>query len=260
MKKILLSLAAGGLIFAAGFNNSVAQEEENAGGRVPVEFYTCKYNDGMGAADLDAVIAKWNKWAAGQGWNDYSAWTLTPFYSGPEQDFDFIWMGVSPTGQALGAAQDDWLANGGEIAAEFEKLGPCDSHSMYRAMQFKEPPERKDPSRAVISFKACNVKDGMSFRNHVAPSLAAWAEVRDSEGSTVGIWMFFPLLSGGGEDFRFYFVASYGNNEERGIDFDNHNDQKSLEILEGNRALECDLTNQVYIATNRRMGDSGQSL
>jgi hypothetical protein len=254
MKKILLSLAAGGLIFATGFNNSAAQEEENDGAKVPVDFYTCKYNDGMGATDLDAAIAKWNKWADGQGWNDYSAWTLTPFYSGPDQDFDFMWMGVSPTGQALGAALDDWLAKGGKIAAELDRVAPCDSHSMYYALQFKEPPKREDPTSTVISFKACNIKDGMSFGNHVAPSLSDWAEVRDSEGSTAGIWAFFPLLSGGGEEFRFYFVASYGNNEERGIDFDNHNDQKSIEILD--RVLDCALTNQVYIATNRRMGDT----
>lgn len=153
MKKILLSLTAGGLIFSTGFTISVAQEDDYSGGKpkVPVEFYNCKYNDGMDAADLDAAVAKWNKWADEQNLNDYSAWTLTPYYSGPDQDFDYIWMGVAPTGQALGAAQDDLLINGGEIVAEFEKVGLCDSHSMYSRLQFKVPPERKDPLRAFIS-------------------------------------------------------------------------------------------------------------
>jgi hypothetical protein len=29
------------------------------------------------AADLDKLIAKWNKWADAQGLADYSAWTMT---------------------------------------------------------------------------------------------------------------------------------------------------------------------------------------
>ena len=100
-------LASGSLIFAAGISNSVAQEEEDQGA-IPVEVYTCKYNDGMGPADLDAVVAKWNTWADGQGLNDYTAWTLTPFYAGPDQDFDVIWLGVSPTAQALGVLPGVW--------------------------------------------------------------------------------------------------------------------------------------------------------
>ena len=268
MKKILLPLAAGGLIFAAGFNNSVAQKESDDNGTVPVEFYACKYNDGMGVADLDASVAKWNAWADGQGWVDYSAWTLTPFHSGPEQDFDFIWMGITPTAQVLGAAQDDWLANGGEIAAEFEKLGSCDSHSMHYTVQFKKPPERKDPSRAVLTVIGCNIKDGLSFVEDIAPSFSGWADVRNEGESPAGHWAFFPYLSGGDEEFDFHFVISHGNNEERGIDWDNHaeqhlagiggGDHKSLEMLD--RVLDCESTSRVYIATNRRIGDSDHSL
>jgi hypothetical protein len=82
----------------------------------------------MGPADLDAATAKWNAWADERGVNDYSAWTLTKFYSGPEQEFDVIWLGVSPTAKALGAGQDDYLANGTEIEAGFAKVLTCDAH------------------------------------------------------------------------------------------------------------------------------------
>ena len=106
-------LATGSIVLAAGLNNAVAQDDDDDHGAVPVEIYTCSYAEGMGPADLDAVIAKWNTWADEREMNDYSAWTLTPFFAGPEQEFDVIWMGVTETGQAMGAAQDDWIANGG---------------------------------------------------------------------------------------------------------------------------------------------------
>ena len=153
MKKILIALATGSLVIAAGCSNGVAQDDDEEDGAIPVEIYACNYNEGMGPTDLDAVTAKWNAWADERGLNDYTAWTLTKFYFSDNQDFDYLWLGVSPTAQALGAAQDDWLANGGEIAAEFEKLGPCNGHSNFASLEFKAPPDDGDPpDNVVISF------------------------------------------------------------------------------------------------------------
>jgi hypothetical protein len=47
MKKILIALATGSLVIAAGCNNGVAQDEEKASQPVvPVEIYACTYNEG----------------------------------------------------------------------------------------------------------------------------------------------------------------------------------------------------------------------
>ena len=108
---------------------------------------------------MDKVVANWNKWADEQGVSDYSAWTLTPFYSSQEQEFDVIWMGVTETGEGMGAAQDSWLANGGAMQAEFDSVTPCNAHSMFAAVNVKKPPERGDPSSVVISFSDCSVGD-----------------------------------------------------------------------------------------------------
>lgn len=251
MRKILLTLVTGGLILVTGFSNLVAQEEEDEGsGAVPVELYTCKYNEGKGPADLDKVIANWNKWADERQLDNYSAWTLTPFYSSPEQDFDVAWMGVSPTGAGLGAALDDWLANGGALQAEFEAVSPCDSHSMFAAMRFKNPPDRANPSRVYISFSDCKIGDGKTFAD-IAPALSAWSEFRSSHGSTAGMWVFFPVYGGGGEEFDFKFVASYGSLAEQGNDFDNYDSEKAGELFPAG-LLDCD-SSRVYIAQNRRM-------
>ena len=95
MKRFLITLATGGFVLAVGLNNAVAQDDDDDDGAAAVEVYTCNYVEGKGPSDLDAVIANWNDWADAQGVNNYSAWTMTPFYSSPEQDFDVIWMGVT---------------------------------------------------------------------------------------------------------------------------------------------------------------------
>lgn len=252
MKRILITLAAGELILATGLSNLFAQDDD--GGAAPVEIYTCNYLEGKGPADLDKVVAKWNKWADDRQVSKYWAWTLTPFFAGPDQDFDVIWMGVSENGQGLGAALDLWIAEGREIQSDFDSVAPCDSHGMYAAVQFKEPPEREDPSNVVISFSDCSIEDGKSFANDIAPAIASWAELRSGQGSTAGYWVFFPVYGGGGEEFDFKFVASYGSLSEQGVDFDNYDSEVASKTFAG--MLSCD-SSRVYLATNRRMGVTG---
>ena len=251
MKKILIVLAAGSLVIAAGCSNGVAQDEEKVSEPVvPVEIYACNYNEGMGPADLDAATAKWNAWADERGMNDYTAWTLTKFYSGPEQEFDVIWLGVSPTAKALGAAQDDYLANGTEIEAGFAKVLTCDAHGNFAAVEFKAPPEREDPSdNVVISFSDCNIAEGKSFDGDVAPAIRAWAEFRTETGSESGHWVLFPAYGGGGEEFDFKWVVGHQNDEAQGADWDAYNVELDVELFDG--VLDCD-SSRVYNATNRR--------
>lgn len=249
MKNILIALASGGLILAAGFSNSVAQEDDDDRA-VPVELYTCNYTEGNGPADLDAVAAKWNAWADKQGLNDYTAWTLTKFYSSENQEFDFIWLGVSPTAQAMGAAQDDWLANGGKVAAEFDRISTCGAHTNFASLQFKAPPEDDDPpDNVVIAFSDCNIEDGKNFDDDVAPAIAAWADFRTGQGSTAGHWVFFPAYGGGGEEFDFKWITGHRTHEQQGVDYDNYDPDKDRELFSG--VLDCD-SSRVYNATNRR--------
>lgn len=254
MKKILLMLASSGLVLVLGTGNLLAQEEEDSGAAA-VELYACKYQEGMGPADLDKVTAKWNKWADDNELTDYAAWTLTPIFSGPEQDFDVLWLGVSPTGAALGAGLDTWIAKGGEIAAEFDKVAPCNAHGMFAAVEFKDPPERDNPSQVIMSFSDCSIGEGMRFSKDVAPALTGWSEFRASHGSTAGIWALFPVFGGGGEEFDFKYVTGHGSLEESGQDFDAWDGDKARELFPMGM-LDCDAS-RVYLARNvRRMSDN----
>lgn len=253
MKKYSFRLVAGGLIAAGTLGAAVVQAEDEDNGAAAVEAYTCNYADGKGMADLDKVTAKWNKWADDRDLTDYSAWILTPFYSGADQDFDVIWLGVSNTGKGMGAAQDMYLAHGSELAADFNEVVACDAHSMMAAVQFKKPPKRENPSRIVIDFSDCTVGDGKHYSTDVEPALQAWGEYRAGQGSTAGMWAFFPVYGGGGEEFDFKFVVSHGNYAEQGIDFDNYDPAKAREIFPYG-LLNCD-SSRSYIAVNKRMAE-----
>ena len=251
MNKLLLTLVTGGFVIAGGLSTAVAQDDDDSA--AAVEFYTCSYADGKGPADLDKVSAKWSKWADDQGLTDYSAWTLTPFYASPEQDFDYLWMGVTATGKGMGEVQDMWIAKGGKLGDEFDSISPCDSHSMLAAVQFKAPPEREDPSRFIIDFSDCTIGEGKHFSTDVAPALTAWGEFLAGHGSTAGIWALFPVYGGGGEEFDFKYIEVHGNYSEQGGDFDNYDSAKAREIFPYG-LLDCD-SSRSYIATNRRTAE-----
>lgn len=184
--------------------------------------------------------------------NDYYASTLVPFYFGPEQEFDFIWLGVSPDAKSLGAGQDDWIANGGKIQEEFDKMSTCDTHVNFAAVQFKAPPDRSDSDNFIVSFSDCDMADGVNFGKDIAPALGQWAAYETEKGSQAGMWVLFPAYGGGGEEFDFKFVSSHASLEEQGSDWDNYSEsgwQKAEELFQGK--LSCD-SSRVYISTVRR--------
>lgn len=254
MKKLLTLLVSSSLFFSVGV--VIADEHEEAAdssdGAAPVEMFACSFNDGKGMADFDAAAAKWNAWADKQGIDDYSAWVLSPYYAGPEQEFDLLWLGASPSATALGRAQDIWLATGGKVQQAFDAASSCDAHLNFAVVQFKEPPEREDPSNIIISFSDCNLSDGTSYGD-VVPALRDWADYRSGHGSTSGMWVFFPAYGGGGEEFDFKFVAAWQNLEDQGADYDEYGKtgyKKANELFAGK--LNCD-SSRVYVAKNVRM-------
>lgn len=236
--------------------NVVADEHEGAdeksgGGISPVETFACKFNEGKGWADLNVAIEKWNAWADQQGIDDYAAWTLRPYYSGPDQDFDVFWLGGAGSAKSLGSTQDKWIATGSEAGAAFNDAIDCNAHGNFAVLNVKQPPERENPGNIVISFSDCVVNDGLSWSD-VGPSLMEWGKYRESHGSTSGMWVFFPAYGGGGEDFDYKFVSAWQNLEDQGADYDQYGEagwKKAAELMGGKH--ECD-SSRVYLAKRVR--------
>ena len=255
MKQSSKWVTACSVLLLFGFEYALAQEKESEEPSVfPVELYLCNYNEGKGPADLDKWADKWNAWADSAALEPYSAWTLTPFYFGPDQDFDFIWLGASPDAKSLGQAYDNYFANSGELQSEFVQNATCSAHSNFATLNIKEPPDDDNSKPFVLSFSDCTVTDGKTFDEHVHPALKAWSEYRTGHGSEAGMWVLWPAYGGGDAEYSFKFVASYPNYASLGVDYDQYSNEgyaKGQELFGG--LLECN-SSRAYNASLIRDG------
>ncbi len=255
MRKFLIALVSSGVLACAGAVYADSHEESGMNPATPVEAFGCTLNDGKTMDDWNAAVKQWNKWADKQDMDDYTAWTLTPHYFGPDRAFDVIWLGGSPSGESLGRAQDNWAATGSKVADAFAEVSSCTMHSAFAVLQFKKPPERENPDNIVISFSDCSLAEDTSFGD-IAPSLGEWGKWREESGSTSGIWVFFPAYGGGGEKYDFKYVAAWQNLEDKGKDFDTYSRdgwKKADELFAGK--VNCD-SSRVYFASIVRRGES----
>lgn len=254
MHKIFKFVNAVSIVVLSMAGSAFAQDTEGeAPSIVPVEIYVCSYNEGKGSADLDKWSAKWNDWADSKMPEAYSAWTLTPFYYGADQDFDFLWLGVSPDAVTLGRAYDNYLSNSGDLQAQFEQMAACPAHSNYATMNIKKAPDDRYGDSFVISFSDCKIAEGKSFED-ASPALQAWSEYRSGHGSEAGMWILWPAYGGGDAEFDFKFVASHPNYASLGADYDQYargGYAKAEELFKD--ILECN-ESRAYNATQRRDG------
>lgn len=243
------------IIALTGISSTIAQEAESEEPSVfPVDIKVCSYKDGMGSADLDKWFEKFNAWAGSTPTPDgYSAWTLTPFYYGPEQDFDFIWMGTSPNAAALGLGHDAWVYST-EITPEFYTIATCEAFSNFATLNIKEPPD-DDDAEFVVSFSDCEIAEGKNF-DDVKPALQAWSEYRTGHGSAAGMWVMWPAYGGGEADYDFKFAVSHPDYARWGVDYDEYakgGHAKAEELFGG--LLDCNVA-RAYNARRQRNGIS----
>jgi hypothetical protein len=253
MKKTLSWLTVGSLLLgAAAGNTHAADSADDPPKMVPVEIYVCNFNGGKGPADLDTWSKKWNEWYDAQSSAPYSGYSLTPFYYGNDQDFDFLWLGVSPDMTSMGLAYDEYFAKGGSLAAEFNAMADCGAHSNFATMNIKPPPD-DDATSFFLSFSDCKIKEGKEWSDaHTA--LSAWADYRKAHGSEAGMWVMWPAYGGGKVEFDFKFIVSHRSLEKLGADWDQYASggyEKSGELFDS--VLDCDVS-RAYHAQQRRDG------
>lgn len=250
MKRILISTIFTCLIFFAGSGAVSAQDDGML--VIPVELFTCTYNDRQDPDDLDDVIDKWNAWADRNGTDDYAAWTLTPYYFGPDQEFDMIWLGAGKNAVALGEVQDAYLADESGLAGDFEEVISCNAHNNFASVNYKAPPEGETPANSVLTFSDCTYKEGASF-SAVSGAMAEWSQYLSDQGSTTGIWHWYPVYGGGGEEFDFKWLQAYENLADLGADYDRYGTGGGFATrgrLLGH-LIDCD-SSRAYLAESRR--------
>ena len=250
MKKILLSTFFASLVFLVGSGGVSAQDDGML--VIPVELYTCTFNDRQGPDNLDRVVDKWNEWADRNAVDDYAAWTLTPYYFGPQQEFDVIWMGAGKSAVALGRAQDLYLAKDDGLAEDFEDVLDCNGHSNFASVNYKAPPEGATPATSVLTFSDCKYKEGATF-SAVSAAMAQWSQHLSDEGSVTGIWHWYPAYGGGGEEFDFKWLQAHENLADLGADYDRYATGGGFRTRGRllNHLIDCD-SSRAYIAQSRR--------
>jgi hypothetical protein len=250
VKKVLILSLITGLALLAGSSNISAQDEGIH--VVPVELFACKYNEGKGAADLDKATKKWNSWADKNGVDDYAAWILTPYYYGPEQEFDVIWLGAGKTAVALGEIQDAYLNEKDGLHAAFNAVVSCDNHSNYASIRMDASGQTATPADSVLSFSDCKNMEGATS-DQIFTGMTGWAAYLKEQGSTTSIFHWYPAYGGGAEEFDFKRIQVFKNFSDLGAAYDRYGNGggyiKYGELL--GELIDCD-SNRAYVAKNVR--------
>lgn len=250
MRPVLLTSVTAILMGLAGVNVSLAQDASIH--VVPVELFTCKYKEQKGPGDLEPVIEKWSAWADDVGIKDYAAWTLTPYYFGPDQDFDVIWLGAGKDAVALGKAQDAYAAEDVGLHADFDSVLTCDGHANFASIQYKSAPKNATPSDSVLTFADCDLKDGATFAA-LGAAMQDWAKYLADAGSDTPIWHWWPAYGGGGEEYSFKWVAAHEDLADLGGDYERYGNGGGY-VVNGRllgHLVDCDSA-RAYHAKNRR--------
>lgn len=253
MRKSIVPMAIGGLVFVWG--SALAQEPppfELPSKVVPAQVVVCSFNDGQGPDDLDDAVESWTEYMDDNGVDDYAAWTLTPNFYGPDQEFDFIWLGAWTDGNAMGGGLDMWYTSGGEHAENFAEVADCGVQLLSGSINYKLP-EGGTPANSVITFSNCNVSDSSNYPE-VAMATRAWADALTASGSEAAIYHWFPAYGGGGDDTPdFVTLVAYPNYAALGADFERYTNGEMFREngrLFGGK-VECDVS-RAYMAQQRR--------
>lgn len=254
MKKKLLAMFAAIPLLFCGWLAAVAQEEEEEKSPyvVPVDTFTCSYNEGKNRDDLDKVVADWNAHLDEQGADTYGAYIMTPNYYG-EDTFEVGWLGFWTSQEAMGAGIDDYRKNSGDMDARFASVLTCNSHEHWAVVQLKAPPEGGPPDNLVLMFSNCTRGEGVEYDalfDAIEKTTTYWTE----QGSKSGQWAMWPVFGGGGEPgWDFKWVTSFPNYTEFGKAYQHSANgggrQKTNEIM--GDLLNCDAS-RVYDATTVR--------
>ena len=125
---------------------------------IPVEFWACEYNEGMGASDLQPVIKEWKKT---MGKREYESWMLTPFYSrnGAMNNmvmFTGWWPSFSKMGEELEYVMEKVNP---KMDPKWNEVITCTIHAEATAVQTRDGMDTSLDS-GVMSYAGCKLKEG----------------------------------------------------------------------------------------------------
>ena len=257
MKKTITMVVPAVMVFAASAAIADSHESDKPT-FVPVETWTCNYNEGKGPDDLDEVTAAWNDWMDDEDQGDYFAALVTPQYFG-EWPFDVAWLGAWRNGNAMGSGTDLWVTEGGELGAAFAEVVTCSSHTNFASQKVREHGGADDDDESdktfVLSFSNCSIKDDKTVDDYMAAQ-KEWNAYADEHGIIEGNWMWWPIFGESDNDYDFKVVAAMDDHTESGANWQLYSEghfQKSMDLF--NPVVECDIGRMYDARVVREMAE-----
>jgi hypothetical protein len=235
-----------------------AQEEGEAAGPSvrPAEIYGCQFREGQGWSQLEHVAGRWNAWMDANDQDGYWAYLLRPLYRSQELAFDVLWAGGWANGASMAAGLESWLAEGGEVGAEFDRVVDCDTVINFAILDVVRPLEPQATGPAI--FSNCTIAEGHEFTEALG-AVNAWIAYEAEHGIQANNMMLFPAFGESSDsDYDFKWVTT-SDWTTFGLSYDQYGTgggwQKSRELFEG--LLDCD-SSRLYQSIRVRSMQMGE--
>lgn len=210
MKKLTALMAVAATLSLTVNQSALAAEPEIGTARAegvaaPVDFRACNFKEGKSHADLDAVAAKFRKYANKNDFN-YAAWILVPQYHS-QSDFDVGWLGAWPDGESFGVSMEKWMTSGRSLQVDFATVMDCSDH---HEMSLSLPINAADstPQDGVMLVYECSLEDGKNLNNAYKAHLE-WGTTKKALGFLDNSWMFQPAVGVRDIDYDYYHVVVF---------------------------------------------------
>lgn len=216
MKRVLTAVAA--LCSILAMNTAAAQDGSEPPSFSPLELFVCNYRDGQDQGDFDKAVEELQDWQNANG-DPYSAWRLFPYYTGPNLNPDFVYIGSWPSGSAMGTDMQKFMASGADANETWNEAVECNVSGMFASHNVKAPPENVDAGNFTLTVADCKVAHHRSTGDAIA-AMRRWGSFRADNDSPGGMWLWIPVYGGNGggdgEDLAFKVVHGFSGFESLG--------------------------------------------
>lgn len=243
MRKTILCLLSAAFVPLTGASIAAAQDNEPPN-FIPVEMAVCKYRDGKDRSDLDDAMEEMTDWMSENDAQPYAARVLEKWFAGPEQDFDYLYIGAWPNGEIMGRDMAQYTASADDAIAANVEVADCYVNVLFASLQIKSLPDDAEPNANdfVVSISDCTVAENRSAADAVE-AMTEYANYRTANGSPGGTFVWFPAYGPGGGAFDFKLVNAHANYEAFGNYYkwvvDNAAYQTSARLFDG--LVDCDV-------------------
>ncbi len=239
---------SGFLAVAVSFSHSALAEDHEPPNMDPVELYSCTFKEGKTMADLDALDARFKKWADRNN-KDHSSWRIVPLLRATEGDFDVGYIGSWNDGKAMGAGMDAWAANT-DLLPEYTATIDC-NHVLMASATIDAP--NGPPKDGIVWFASCHIQDSASHELAFATHEKASARMRELGGKGQN-WLFYPSLGLGDPKLDYYSVVTFNNMKELGEGWEMYYNGGGWKVgVAADAITQCD-SPRVYTVKSIRMG------